>query len=412
MIKSKNNRNINKVQKKVKSKAYDPKLIQKISVYKNKEFIGYLNRTQMGCELHIDPNYKAKNPDKYITYHISTVTNIQTFNGVGLPAYFAGLLPEGLRLKALTKKIKTSPDDMFSLLVAAGNDPIGDLHFSINENRTADISIFSDFKKIKQNIRNITNSETTSVAGVQDKISTERISLPIQFKNKNKSYILKLASDEFGESIENEMICLVIAKSCGLKVNQAQIVQDKNNIKALLVERFDRSWDDKSKNWIRWHQEDACQFLNKYPADKYNISLQDIAEGIQKFASSPEIEVLKLLELKAFSYLIGNGDLHAKNITLLNDQLSPCYDLLCTAIYGDHKMALLIDGKNQNLKRKTFINFGQRYGLSDRATELMLDRLINKFEKNYEKIFVLELAQTKRKSLTQMFKTRIKNLSN
>ena len=41
--------------------------------------------------------------------------------------FFAGLLPEGVRLRALVRRVKTSEDDLLSLLVAAGADCIGDV---------------------------------------------------------------------------------------------------------------------------------------------------------------------------------------------------------------------------------------------------------------------------------------------
>ena len=44
-----------------------------------------------------------------------------------VPAYFAGLLPEGRRLTALRSAIKTSVDDDLSLLLAVGADPVGDV---------------------------------------------------------------------------------------------------------------------------------------------------------------------------------------------------------------------------------------------------------------------------------------------
>ena len=119
----------------------------------------------------------------------------------------------------------------------------------------------------------------------------------------------------------------------------------------------------------------------------------------------------------AFSYLIGNGDLHAKNVSLVKKptdsgfMMSPCYDIVCTAIYGDEKMALMMDGKNQNLKARNFIEFGQRYNLPEAATRSMLDRLAAGFNKNHSILFSVPLAQKKEKFLKQIFKERIGYLS-
>lgn len=43
------------------------------------------------------------------------------------PPYFTGLLPEGRRLNALRRSVKTSVDDELSLLIAAGANPVGDV---------------------------------------------------------------------------------------------------------------------------------------------------------------------------------------------------------------------------------------------------------------------------------------------
>jgi hypothetical protein len=47
--------------------------------------------------------------------------------GGALPAFFTGLLPEGRRLGALRRAVKTSADDELSLLLAVGGDAVGDV---------------------------------------------------------------------------------------------------------------------------------------------------------------------------------------------------------------------------------------------------------------------------------------------
>ncbi|WP_063058883.1 HipA N-terminal domain-containing protein [Nocardia sienata] len=51
---------------------------------------------------------------------------IRTFGG-SLPAYFAGLLPEGHRLSVLRRAVKTGLDDELTLLLAVGTDAPGDV---------------------------------------------------------------------------------------------------------------------------------------------------------------------------------------------------------------------------------------------------------------------------------------------
>jgi serine/threonine-protein kinase HipA len=400
----------------------DAKKVKSVKIFKNEIEAAELRRTKEGCELHFTSDYLKNNLRSPFTYQIAVQRESIKFIGVGLPTYFAGLLPEGLRLKALVRRIKTSEDDLFSLLVASGAEPVGDLHFAWQEQSKKNKAVEKkelpdDFDWLQKQMKLGLDPAENSLAGVQNKISADRISLPLRLKNKNKSYILKLASNDFPNIIQNEKICLEIAKKCGLQVNTARIVNDKAGREALLVERFDRGWNSNKKSIERYHQEDACQFLNRYPSDKYIISLQEVAEGLRQFCESPEIEILNLLKQKAFSYLIGNGDFHAKNISLLQagadsiSRLSPTYDLVCTALYGDLKMALQMDGKNQNLKRKNFLTFGERYQVPKIAIESMLDRLLINFKKSKELLFQFPLAQKKEIFLNQLFIERAKHLA-
>ncbi|HEX5309633.1 MAG TPA: HipA domain-containing protein [Solirubrobacteraceae bacterium] len=93
-----------------------------------------------------------------------------------------------------------------------------------------------------------------------------------------------------------------------------------------------------------------------------------------------------LLRATTLNVLIGNGDAHAKNFSLLHDRsgalrLTPLYDLLSTFIYGDRRLAMHID-KVQRIDRVTLghlLNEAASWGMS-RATATatvsdLLDRL-------------------------------------
>jgi serine/threonine-protein kinase HipA len=51
----------------------------------------------------------------------------QTTIGGAVPPFFAGLLPEGVRLGVVTSSTKTSADDHLTLLLAVGADTIGNV---------------------------------------------------------------------------------------------------------------------------------------------------------------------------------------------------------------------------------------------------------------------------------------------
>jgi serine/threonine-protein kinase HipA len=79
-------------------------------------------------------------------------------------------------------------------------------------------------------------------------------------------------------SVENEFLCLHIARAYGFDVPDCEIIAP-NGVKALAVERFDRKLS-KDGSWIvRLPQEDFCQVTGMSPAKKYG---SDSGPGIHR----------------------------------------------------------------------------------------------------------------------------------
>ncbi|MCB9024773.1 MAG: HipA domain-containing protein [Bdellovibrionaceae bacterium] len=400
----------------------DFKQIVELEVHRQNTFVGILHRTNKGCELAFDSSFLNDQNYSQLSFRIPKQKVYQHL-GVNLPPYFAGLIPEGLRFKALVKEIKTSEDDLFSLLAAIGEGSVGDIYTKapalqrpkMEIPSVKDIDFYQFFDQTLQ--IGLAAKGDDGFAGVQEKISASMISFPIHTAKKEKSYILKLNPKDKPTLIYNEFQCLQLAKKCGLKVNNAEIVFDKNKNPGLLVERFDRITDS-NKKIHSIHQEDACQFLDRYPADKYRLSYQDVCSGINEFATAPSIEILKALQLYLFSYFIGNGDLHGKNISLQSDfktgrvQLTPIYDLICTYIYKDQQMALKLDDRDSNFKRQHFVGFAKRFEINEKAVQQMMDKLIAQLKKHKNILLDITGLDTKSKKLIgKMMKERIANLA-
>lgn len=409
------------------------KQITHADVYKKGVFAGVLSRTARGCKFEYDKDFLAQNTEG-ISYQMPIAQESYVISGVNLPPFFAGLLPEGLRLTTLIEKIKTSTDDLMSLLLVTGADCIGDVSVLPSGERskakpktaptemdTEDLECM-DFYDLFKNSLGIDGKNNLmhepAIPGVQEKISIRRMSLPIKFtKRTHKSFILKLNPPSKPLMIENEAFFLNMAKACGLDVNKASVIRDKNKNAGLLVERFDRIYDPKTKKNLQIHQEDACQFLNKYPADKYRIPYADIARGIEKYSSASILELASLLKLIAFSYIIGNGDLHAKNISLRTHpttervELTPAYDILSTLPYGDRKMALKLDSKDDSLNRKLFIAFGLRFGIREAATVAIINELCSKAKPWISKVPEIGFPARQTADIQRTMKLRINELS-
>lgn len=394
-------------------------------VYRGTELAGRISRTRKGSVFEYDPKFlaeRARSEESGIAIHLPYSAKRFETAGVNLHTFFAGLLPEGLRLKALVKRVKTSEDDLLSLLVAAGADCVGDVSVvasgespmrpaAVADPTKLDQVVFADLFRESIAEKPTGQPERFSIPGVQEKISASMISFPVTTRKSAKSYILKLNPADQPLLVENEHFFLRMAGDCGLCVNPAKLVKDRAGASGLLVERFDRHFDPAKKAVFKLHQEDACQFLDRYPADKYRVKFSEIAEGLS-VCTAPILEVAKLIRLKAFSYLIGNGDLHAKNVSLFAPygtgrlELSPAYDLLSTLPYGDQKMALQFEGRDDNLKRQHFVAFGKRFEVKPAVVSAILDEICDTSSSWIERTAEIGLPDKKTRFLEATMKKR------
>lgn len=91
-----------------------------------------------------------------------------------LPPFFAGLLPEGRRLDALRRWVKTSADDEFSLLLAVGGDTVGDVRVVAADTPPSPVAamIDADHPFDAARIRDeLAQPDRRALAGVQPKAS-------------------------------------------------------------------------------------------------------------------------------------------------------------------------------------------------------------------------------------------------
>jgi serine/threonine-protein kinase HipA len=131
-------------------------------------------------------------------------------------------------------------------------------------------------------------------------------------------------------------------------------------------------------------QEDACQVLGRYPADKYSLATGDVVGGLAGVTQAPAVAARDLVRQFAFAYLTGNGDAHAKNFSVVQAvdgewRVTPAYDVPSSSFYGDTTMALPVNGKlDERIGRSDFIVLGEQCGVRTRATERVLDDLVDR----------------------------------
>lgn len=382
------------------SEPVDPRTLEALDVWCGDQagenhHVGRLTRTQQGSEF----RYREGVAGPAIGSRLPVRAAPYVVQGVNLPAWFAGLLPEGLRMRALVRGLKTSEDDLFTMLAAVGGDTVGAVAVAplgaapVASEPVADLGAahalrFTDLLDASLRFDPATGAgERQALAGIQPKVSAGMISFPVRARRARtgvgSACILKLEPEEFPRLVANECFFMTVAREVGLDVATVRRLEDRDGRPGLLVDRFDRGRTSDGR-LAKFAQEDARQLLDRYPADKYRVSLRDIAQALE-VCTAPAPERLRLLQLLAFSYLIANGDLHAKNVSVRTadglTRLAPGYDLLSTLPYGDDAMALPVEGRDKRWERADLVAFGARIGVRAAATERVLTTLVDRLRR-------------------------------
>src|SRR5262249_6928064 len=120
--------------------------------------------------------------------------------------------------------------------------------------------------------------------------------------------------------------------------------------------------------------------------------------------------------LIAFAYLTCNGDLHGKNVSLRTTpsgrvEMTEAYDLVTTLPYGDPNMALALEDREDGLKRKTFVAFGERFGVRAEATRSILDELARAIEPCLADLGQIGFDPRETRHLASTMKKRLRDLA-
>ncbi|NTA40040.1 type II toxin-antitoxin system HipA family toxin [Agrobacterium salinitolerans] len=272
---------------------------------------------------------------------------------IKLMPYFSNLLPEGHLRRYLAEKADIHIDREFFLLWALGQDLPG-----------AITVVPADGEEWPDEAHNVLEGEAAkeaaedamrfSLAGVQFKFSAVQSAsggLTIPTRGVGGNRIVKLPSREFTNVPENEFSMMSLARMVGINVPTIGLIDvrsignlpdgiERIGQQAFVIERFDRN-DDGSVT----HIEDFAQVFNVYPEDKYKkASYRNLVSVIA--SESDQDDVAEFIRRLTFNVLIGNGDMHLKNWSLIypdrrNARLAPAYDFVSTIPYiANDKSAL------------------------------------------------------------------------
>lgn len=356
--------------------------VDEADVFKAGQLAAHLKRTRAGVSFqYLDEWILRKGPAIATTLPVTSEPVVRP--GGALPAYFAGLLPEGRRLGALRRAVKTSADDELSLLLAVGADAIGDVQVVSSGVTPAEVPPRVAIEQIA-NIRFADlleemgiRAQRVALPGVQEKTSAAMINLPVG--RAGERYILKLNPVEFPHLVENEKFFLDAARISGLNIPGNDLITDADGKLGLLIKRFDRTTVDGVMRALA--VEDGCQVLDRPPADKYLVSADQTFAALASICDAPLVAGRDLIRQLVFAYITGNGDAHAKNFSVLQGldgewRISPTYDVPTSYLYGDTTMALPIAGRRgADFGASDFYKLGDHLGVSERAVRRLIDEL-------------------------------------
>ncbi len=314
-------------------------------------------------------------------------------------AFLDGLLPEGESRKALARDFGIRVDHTFDLVRALGRDCAGALVIQPGDEPappqpttlTAEPLAEEDIAELVANLRSAplgaSGRVRISLAGVQEKLLLTRMpdgrwGRPVD--GTPSTHILKPEIAAFPRTVENEAFCMRVAKHLGIPVAPVATA-DVAGRKLIVVERYDRIIH-LDGTVTRLHQEDFCQATGVQPDRKYEEdggpSLRRIAGTLQATTSSEAVQTL--LRLVTLNVVIGNGDAHGKNFSLLHEpsgalHLAPAYDLMSTLFYGDDRLAMYIDDvrRTDRVSTDRLIKEATAWGLSRSQASDIVGQLLD-----------------------------------
>ena len=263
-----------------------------------------------------------------------------------LAPFFSNLLPEGPLHRYLSQLAGIHEQREFFLLWVLGPDLPGAVRVEPADREAWPSAgpLGAIYDATTANTHE--NALRFSLAGVQLKFSAIADAsggLTIPATGVGGGWIVKLPSQPYRGVPENEFSMMMLARMIGINVPAIDLVDvkaignlpsgvDRLGDKAFIIERFDRRDDGSSV-----HIEDFAQVYGVYPEDKYKkASYRNIASVIA--TESDHADVVEFIRRLTFNTLIGNGDMHLKNWSLIYpDQrcarLSPAYDFVSTLPY-------------------------------------------------------------------------------
>jgi serine/threonine-protein kinase HipA len=282
-------------------------------------------------------------------------------NGWLLPAFFQNLLPEGVFRDHVARLRGCSPTDHFDMLAACGKDLPGNVHALPVELSRDEMAryVTQHQDALEMSVTAAPMDEGVSLSGVQPKLGviSQNDRYVGRTKDQDTHIIAKLPVVGQPRLPELEHLSLQLAAAAGVNVCKAYLEPlEKLAVRHgydlgdadcktsfLAVVRYDRAPGK------RMHCEDFAQILGEMPEDKYGglkrktepRTYLSIAAVLLSFASTGEPAVHELLRRLAVNEMLGNPDMHLKNVGLCypdgrTPAFPPAYDIVAYSAFNSN----------------------------------------------------------------------------
>lgn len=332
--------------------------------------------------------------------------------------YFANLLPEGPLRAYLAAHARVKSIRDFPLLWLLGNDLPGALIMRDAAGQDVpppdDVTTVADDQQERSMLR-------FSLSGVQLKFSASGEpdrGLTIPVGGMGGSWIVKLPDQRYDRVPENEFSMMTFAKAVGIDVPRVGLVSRdaiggvpidvRFQGNAYYIERFDRTVDGG-----RIHTEDFAQANQLYPSEKYNRFnfdqlLIQVADAMGSEAA------MTVMERIVFTIGIGNGDMHAKNWSVIyrdgrTPSLAPAYDYVSTLLYVEaENLGMNLAGTKQffDIDMERILRLAAHAHVSTKLAESRVSEMVERMREVWPTIKdTLPLANDLRETITQHMAT-------
>lgn len=353
----------------------------------------------------------------------------ESFAGDIVYNFFDNLLPDNPQIRArIQSKFHVTTNQPFDLLASIGRDCVGAIQLidgeipifkkEINFEPLDEKEIASILRGYQMNPLGMTDHAKEfriSIAGAQEKSAflyhQKKWCRPL--RQTPTSHIFKLPIGfiqhqhmDLSDSCENEWICSKIAEAFGMPVAKSEILYFED-VKVLVVERFDRKLAS-DKSWLmRLPQEDMCQALGFSPNLKYQADGGPGINNIMRFllgSANSTADRDTFFRAQVLFWLLAAIDGHAKNFSVFIEaegkyRLTPLYDIMSAHPLLEKKqlqaqkikMAMALKGKNTHyhwykIQRRHFLETAKGMTYSKERAETILEEMLLKIDAVIEQV--------------------------